>query len=104
VRLVGDSRLEAYLDRVADRLSPPGPATGPEAPSPIHYRVRVIADPSLNAFAYPHGSIYLHSGLLARLDGEDELATVLGHEMTHVDGRHMLRRNRSAHNKEVGFT
>jgi predicted Zn-dependent protease len=103
VRLVGDSRLEAYLDRVADRLNPPA-APGSPIQSPIHYRVRVIADPSLNAFAYPHGSIYLHSGLLARLDGEDELATVLGHEMTHVDGRHMLRRNRSAHNKEVGFT
>jgi predicted Zn-dependent protease len=107
VRLVGDSRLEAYLDRVADRLNPPGAPGSPlQSPtrSPIQYRVRVIADPSLNAFAYPHGSIYLHSGLLARLDGEDELATVLGHEMTHVDGRHMLRRNRSAHNKEVGFT
>src|SRR6478672_4863936 len=103
VRLVGDSRLEAYLDRVAARLNP-GPVSDPEAEGPIQYRVRVIADPSLNAFAYPHGSIYIHSGLLARLDGEDELATVLGHEMTHVDGRHMLRRQRSAHNREVGFT
>ena len=103
VRLVGDSRLEAYLDRVAARLNPAS-ASGAPGRSAIEYRVRVIADPSLNAFAYPHGSIYLHSGLVARLDGEDELATVLGHEMTHVDGRHMLRRNRSAHNREVGFT
>jgi predicted Zn-dependent protease len=104
VRLVGDSRLEAYLDRVAARLNASGPAVQSPIQYAIEYRVRVIADPSLNAFAYPHGSIYLHSGLLARLDGEDELATLLGHEMTHVDGRHMLRRNRSAHNKEVGFS
>src|SRR3954454_3610634 len=41
VRRVGDSRLEAYLDRVADRLNPPGAPVQ----SPIHYRVRVIADP-----------------------------------------------------------
>ena len=38
------------------------------------------------------------------MENEDELATVLGHEMTHVEDRHMLRYQRSAHNKEVGFT
>ena len=70
----------------------------------VRYRVRVIEDPTLNAFAYPHGSIYIHTGLLARMENEDELATVLGHEMTHVEDRHMLRYQRSAHNKEVGFT
>ena len=70
----------------------------------VRYKVRVVADPTLNAFAYPHGSIYIHTGLLARMESEDELATVLGHEMTHVENRHMLRYQRSAHNREVGIT
>jgi predicted Zn-dependent protease len=100
VQLYGDARLDAYLERVVSRLNPPRMA----ANRAVHYRVRVIEDPTLNAFSYPHGSIYVHTGLLARLDNEDELATVLGHEMTHVEDRHLLRYQRSALNKEIGLT
>src|SRR3982750_47718 len=100
VKLYGDRGLEAYLEEVVGRLNPPGMASNPA----IRYRVRVVEDPTLNAFAYPHGSIYVHTGLLARMEDEDELATVLGHEMTHVEDRHMLRYQRSAHNKELGLS
>jgi predicted Zn-dependent protease len=100
VRLYDDPLLDSYLEEVVDRLNPPGMAANPE----IRYQVRVVEDPTLNAFAYPHGSIYVHTGLLARMESEDELATVLGHEMTHVENRHMLRYRRSAHNKGVGLS
>jgi predicted Zn-dependent protease len=100
VRPYHDPELEVYLEEVVERLNPPAMAANPD----VRYKVRVIEDPTLNAFAYPHGSIYIHTGLLARMENEDELATVLGHEMTHVEDRHMLRYQRSAHNKEVGFT
>jgi predicted Zn-dependent protease len=100
VKLYDDPLLESHLARVVARLNPPGMAANPE----IRYRVRVVEDPALNAFAYPHGSIYIHTGLLARMENEDELATVLGHEMTHVEGRHMLRYQRSVHNRQVGLT
>lgn len=99
VRLYQDARLDAYLERVVSRLNPPGMAANEH----IRYKVRVIEDPTLNAFAYPHGSIYVHTGLLARMEDEDELATVLGHEMSHVEDRHMLRYRRSAQNKEIGL-
>jgi predicted Zn-dependent protease len=100
VYLYEDPLLDAYLEDIVARLNPSGMA----ANQAIRYRVRVVEDPTLNAFAYPHGSIYVHTGLLARMENEDELATVLGHEMTHVENRHMLRYHRAAHNKEVGFT
>jgi len=100
VKLYGDPVLESHLARVVARLNPPGMAANPE----IRYRVRVVEDPSLNAFAYPHGTIYIHTGLLARMENEDELATVLGHEMSHVEGRHMLRYQRTVHNRQVGIT
>jgi len=99
VRLRDDPDLDAYLESVVSRINPPAMAANPQ----VRYRVRVIEDPTLNAFSYPHGSIYLHTGLLARLENEDQLATVLGHEMTHVENRHMLRLRRSAHNKEVAL-
>ena len=94
-----DPQLESYLARVVARLNPPGMAANPA----VHYRVRVIEDPTLNAFAFADGGIFVHTGLLARLENEDQVATVLGHEMTHVENRHMLRFQRSAHNKEIAF-
>ena len=45
----------------------------------------------LNAFAYPNGMIYIHTGLLARMDSEDQLAAVLAHELTHCTQRHALK-------------
>lgn len=100
VDLYDDPLLDDYLAGVAARLEPPGMAANPA----LDVRVQVIADTDLNAFAYPHGAIYVHSGLLARLDNEDQLATVLGHEMSHVEYRHMLRHRRAAHNRAVALS
>jgi predicted Zn-dependent protease len=97
--MYSDPQLESYLNRVVTRLNPPGMAANPA----VHFRVRVIEDPTLNAFAFANGGIFVHTGLLARLENEDQIATVLGHEMTHVENRHMLRFQRSAHNKEIAF-
>ena len=99
VALYDDPLLEDYLDGVAARLTPPAMAANRH----IHYRVSVIEDPTLNAFAYPHGPLYVHTGLLARLENEDQLAAVLGHEMSHVEDRHMLRYRRSMQNKQVAL-
>jgi len=100
VTVYDDPLLVDYLEGIVQRLNPPAMAANPE----IHYRVTVVEDPTLNAFAYPHGSIFVHTGLLARMGSEAELATVLGHEMSHVEGRHMLRFERAAHNRQIGLT
>ncbi len=80
-----DAELEDYLNRVAAKLKPEA------VPADLAIRVKVIKDPYLNAFAYPNGMIYIHSGLLARMENEDQLATVLAHEMAHGIRRHALR-------------
>lgn len=94
-----DEELDRYLAAIVARLNPPGMAANPE----LEFEVRVIEDPSLNAFAYPHGSLYVHTGLLARMENEDQLATVLAHEMTHVENRHMLRYRRGAQNRQIAI-
>lgn len=48
-------------------------------------------DTILNAFAAPGGYIYVYTGLIKFLEGEDELLGVLGHEMAHADQRHGTR-------------
>ena len=54
-------------------------------------KIVVIKDPYLNAFAFPNGVIYIHTGMLARMDNEAQLAALLAHEMSHCIHRHTLR-------------
>jgi predicted Zn-dependent protease len=95
-----DPLLEDYLAGIGDRLVPAEvrAAGGPG------FRIGVISDPTLNAFAMPNGRIYIHTGLLSRMDNEAQLATVLAHEMTHVTHRHALRFTRDAQTKQILFT
>jgi len=92
-----DAELEAYLTEVAQKLQPPAVLRA------IPFRVAVVKNPWLNAFAMPNGALYIHSGLLARLENEAQLAVVLGHEMVHVTHRHAIREFRSTQNKAAFF-
>jgi beta-barrel assembly-enhancing protease len=98
-RLYEDPLLEEYLATIGDRLTPDHvkSAGGPGL------RFYVLRDPTLNAFAMPNGRVYIHTGLLARLDNEAQLATILGHELTHIDHRHALKFTRDARNKMILF-
>lgn len=58
---------------------------------PYAYRFFVIKDPTLNAFAVPGGSIYIHTGLIQKVSSADELASVMAHEIVHVNSRHIAR-------------
>jgi len=51
----------------------------------------LISDPGLNAYSFPDGAIYVHTGLLSHLENEAELALLLAHELAHVTRRHALR-------------
>ena len=83
-----DQALEDYLNQIAVKLQP--------RPAGLKIQVKVIKNTSLDASAYPNGKIYIHSGLLARMDNEAQLAAVLGHEITHITQRHALRLFRKA--------
>jgi len=87
-----DAQLEAYLDEVAHRIEP--------APifASIPFRIRVVRNPYLNAFTLPNGRVYVHTGMLARMDNEAQLATLLAHEMTHTTHRHAIRELRDVKN------
>jgi predicted Zn-dependent protease len=88
-----DEELEAYLNGIAKKLQPP------EVYAHIPFKVRVIKNHLLNAFAFPDGAIYIHTGILARMDNEAQLATLLAHEMTHATHRHLIEQFREIKNK-----
>ena len=50
-----------------------------------------VRDPMINAFALPGGFIGVHSQLLLSAQNESELASVLSHEIGHVQQRHIAR-------------
>ena len=51
----------------------------------------LIRDRSINAFALPGGYMGVHLGLIAAVTTRDELAAVLGHELSHITQRHISR-------------
>ena len=51
----------------------------------------LIRDRSINAFALPGGYFGIHLGLISAVSSADEMAAVLGHEMSHVTQRHISR-------------
>lgn len=57
---------------------------------PEEFRVYVVDNDEWNAMAAPNRSIYVFSGLLKDLD-DDEVAIVLGHELTHATHEHSRR-------------
>lgn len=88
-----DKKLDAYIDVVVRKLIPP------ELLARVPISVTVIKNPYYNAFTFPNGRIYLHSGILAAMENEAQLATLLGHESSHAIGRHMLKEMRDAKDK-----
>jgi beta-barrel assembly-enhancing protease len=93
-----DAALTEYLTRIGNSIVPP------HAPSErVVWRFRAVRDPLPNAFALPNGSIYVHSGLLGLLENEDQLASVLAHEVTHVLNRHSYISFRSYRKKAAAI-
>jgi predicted Zn-dependent protease len=83
--LYRDPRLAVYLSRIARRLEPD------TLPGKVRIRVFVVEDPLLNAFAFPDGSIYFHTGLLAHLENEAQFAAILAHEIAHCVEQHAFQ-------------
>ncbi len=75
------------LRRVGQRL-----LTTIKDDEPWEFTFDVIESKEVNAFALPGGSTFFYTGLLDRLKTEDELAGVLGHELTHVRHEHWAKR------------
>ncbi len=56
---------------------------------PFTWRFFVIQNKEVNAFSLPGGYVYVYKGLLDNVRSDDELAGVLGHEITHAAHHHI---------------
>jgi predicted Zn-dependent protease len=79
------AKLERYINLVG--LSLIAQSGRPE----LKYHFAVLDSEEVNAFATPGGYIFVTKGLLKNIKSEDELAGVLGHEIAHVNMKHMYK-------------
>lgn len=77
-----EKALQARLDRIAQAVALPTDMT-----VTAHY----VDSPVVNAVATLGGHVTVFSGLLQRIESEEELDAVLAHELGHVQHRHMVR-------------
>ena len=83
-----DARLNAYVSCVAKAVT----AQVPSSYGISDWEVVVFDSKQVNAFALPGGKIGVYSGLLDVAKNQDQLATVIGHELTHVLAQHSNER------------
>jgi predicted Zn-dependent protease len=82
IGVLEDAALAAYVDGIGRKLLRGIPRRG------FDYQFYVVDMVEPNAFALPGGYIFVSRGLLALANNEDELACVIGHEITHAARRH----------------
>ncbi len=81
-----DPLLHDYLEKLLHKL-----ASHSELQD---HRLSLVAinNASMNAFAVPGGVVGVHLGLFRYAKSEDQLASVLAHELAHLSQRHFARR------------
>lgn len=94
--LFHDAELQEIVDRVGATVFP---ALEDDF---INFRVYLVRNPSPVVFSLADGQIYVHTGLLARLDNEAQLAAVLAHEAHHVAVHDHIMAN-NAHRRNAGI-
>jgi predicted Zn-dependent protease len=83
--LLSDPALDAYVSQIGNTLLRGVPRRS------FQYEFSVVDQYEPNAFALPGGYVFVSRGLLALTNNEDELACVVGHEITHAARRHAAR-------------
>jgi predicted Zn-dependent protease len=97
IGFVDDPGLQSYVAGIGKRMA--AKSERPDLPWEFH----VVNDAAVNAFALPGGFIYVTRGLLASMNSEAELATVLGHEIGHVTARHSVQQISKAQLATLGL-
>ncbi|WP_266170249.1 M48 family metallopeptidase [Dyella subtropica] len=87
-KFVDAPRERAYATCVSNALI----AVLPPPWNTQQWEVQIVGDDSANAFALPGGRIGVNRGMFKVAADQDQLAVVLGHELSHVVSRHGAER------------
>lgn len=91
---IDDPVLQEAVGAVFQRLVAAAKMRGelsPEMQERFAWRIVLMREREINAFALPGGYMGINLGLIAVVTSRDELATVMGHELSHITQRHIAR-------------
>jgi predicted Zn-dependent protease len=94
--VLDDPDISQYINRLGNEIIQ---QAGPQL---FDYHFFVIANKDFNAFSAPSGLIFLHTGLIDMMDSEDELVSVMAHEIGHTVSRHIADRMEANKKINVG--
>ena len=102
-KLNADPALTARIHTITDRLIPVTATFRPDALN-WKWEVNTLTTPEMNAYCMPGGKIMVYSGLVQKLQLNDaEIATVLGHEMSHALREHTRERVSKTYEEQVAL-
>ena len=84
--IIYEPEIQQYMDTIVKRITKGLP------PHPYTFKIYMISDPAVNAFATPGGYIFVHTGLMIAMENESQLAGVISHEIAHITNRHIAKR------------
>ncbi len=90
------AELSPYVNSIGQFLASTG-----ERPD-VKFTFTVLNSPDVNAFAVPGGYVYVTRGLMALANNEAEFASVVGHEIGHINARHTAERIGQAQQTQIG--
>jgi predicted Zn-dependent protease len=85
VKAYDDPLMQIYLEQLLYNL-----ATYSDLEDP-RLELVIVKNPSMNAFAVPGGVVGFHTGVFAFAENEDQMVSVLAHELAHLSQRHFAR-------------
>ncbi len=84
--ILDDPDISQYINGLGNKVLK---TVGPQY---FDYRFYVVKSTQFNAFAAPAGLVFFYSGLIEQVQNEDQLLSVLAHEIGHVVSRHIAQR------------
>jgi beta-barrel assembly-enhancing protease len=95
-KILNDRNLTAYVNQIGQRL-----ATQVDRKN-LTYTFQIVDDKSINAAATMGGYVYINKGLIDTAENEAQLASVIAHELGHIEGRHSIEQAKNAALAQTG--
>jgi predicted Zn-dependent protease len=85
IGIYDNAATQRYVESLGKKI-----AAQSERPD-LPWSFQVVDDPVVNAFALPGGYIFVTRGLMAHMNSEAQLVSVIGHEIGHVTAKHSVK-------------
>ena len=83
--LYNNSRIQQYVSNLGQELVSNSDSRD------IPFTFQVVASDQINAFATPGGFVYVTTGLVQAADNRAQLASVMAHEIAHINEKHGIK-------------